>query len=582
MKKYADILMALIMVLLLCACGNGKTEVSISKTFITEGALDAATAFSDENEYFDYTKQENTVIYLNGNKAEIKGAGATASEKEVTITAAGTYVLSGNYQGTVCIEASLEDTVNLVLENVILESKDGPAIYEVKSEKTVILLPENTNNTVKDAATYSDTSKDAPSAAIYAKDDLTITGEGVLNVTGNNNDGITSKASLKIMSGIITVDAKDDCLVGKDLLAVNSGTLKLTSGGHGLKATKEEDEENGIVLISGGDITINAEGDGINATNSVVVSEMNLTISAGDDGIHADKKLNILGGTISILKSCEGLEAVSITIEGGQISVVSSDDGINANGGTEGMGPGAGFGRLGNDTENITDSGTDSENPSLVINGGNISINSLGDGLDSNGSITMNGGYVYVSGPTDNGNNATDYQDVFIMNGGTIIACGSAGMYQSVSADSKCFAIDYIAGSVITAGTECFLYDGENLLYSFVNEKSAAAILISGEKLEADKEYTLIIGDEKITVIAGTGKSLSFFGRFGKEKDFGEGGFGEKGSRFNENMTPPDWEGDIPAMPFAPGNEERGPFMPANGENVPFVPEISRSDDKNN
>ena len=52
-------------------------------------------------------------------------------------------------------------------------------------------------------------------------------------------------------------------------------------------------------------------------------------------------------------------------------------------------------------------------------------------GIDSNSVLTVNGGEVYVSGPTNNGNGAIDYENSGTITGGTVIAAGSSGMAQN-------------------------------------------------------------------------------------------------------------------------------------------------------
>lgn len=86
------------------------------------------------------------------------------------------------------------------------------------------------------------------------------------------------------------------------------------------------------------------------------------------------------------------------------------------------------------------DSGKKSENEEgnkiwMEINGGYIHILAGGDGIDSNGDLTINGGEIYIDGPSDNGNSAIDYgdwSDAYV-NGGTLVAIGSSGMAEEVS-----------------------------------------------------------------------------------------------------------------------------------------------------
>ena len=64
---------------------------------------------------------------------------------------------------------------------------------------------------------------------------------------------------------------------------------------------------------------------------------------------------------------------------------------------------------------------------------GTVTVNASGDGLDSNGALTINGGTVYVSGPTGDGNGTFDCDGVFTINGGVVLGTGSSGSPESGS-----------------------------------------------------------------------------------------------------------------------------------------------------
>lgn len=480
---------------------------------------------------------------------------ACGEKKESTvITGAGEYAYSGNYNETILIDAGKDDEVCIVLDGATITGTDGPAIYAKKCGKLTIRLNEGTENYLEDSKEYADTSEDAPTGCLFCQDDLTIEGKGTLNVSANHNDGIVSKDNLVISEGTIFINAADDAIVGRDSLKILGGDITINSTGHAIKTTNE-DTDKGNCEIFGGVLKIVSGRDGFNVLNTLTIQDCEITVSAEDDGIHSDKELIINSGKVDIENSNEGLEAVLITINGGDINIASKDDGINANGGNNFFGGKNFRGRFGNfsangEADTSSESNADlNETPALYINGGNIYVNSAGDGLDSNGFIEMNGGFVLVSGPSDNGNNATDYQDTFVMNAGTIIASGSSGMYQSISEDSKCFAIDYITNSTIAAGTKASLLDGEEVLISFTVDKKANAILIAGESLENGKGYSLVIGEQTETVTAGPGSSSGF------------GGFGG----FEGNMPPEGFEGNEPPegfdgnMPFGGrGDFDRG------------------------
>ena len=73
----------------------------------------------------------------------------------------------------------------------------------------------------------------------------------------------------------------------------------------------------------------------------------------------------------------------------------------------------------------------------VVITGGTLSIDAEGDGLDSNGNVTMSGGIVIVNGPTQGGNGALDYNGTFEITGGTLVAAGTTDMAMNVSGGTQ-------------------------------------------------------------------------------------------------------------------------------------------------
>ena len=89
---------------------------------------------------------------------------------------------------------------------------------------------------------------------------------------------------------------------------------------------------NDSLVITGGNITVNAPQDGIHVNDSFRFMNATLTVNVGDDGVHSDDELYIESGTVRIASCYEGLEATTIYIVGGDITIHPSDDGINANG----------------------------------------------------------------------------------------------------------------------------------------------------------------------------------------------------------------------------------------------------------
>lgn len=241
----------------------------------------------------------------------------------------------------------------------------------------------------------------------------------------------------------------------------------------------------GRLYINGGTFTINSADDSVHSNSAVTINDGAYTLTTGDDGVHSGEAVEINGGTITISESYEGLEGLTVTINDGDIDITSSDDGINAAGGTEEMG----FGRMGNDrTEN-----TSTDEMWMEINGGYIHVLAGGDGIDSNGDITVNGGEVYIDGPSDNGNSAIDYGDrsACYINKGTVVAIGSSGMAEDISDDSDQQVMLVKLDSQKEAG-EVILTDSDgNEIITYTALKAYDCVIISAKDLEAGQTYTL-------------------------------------------------------------------------------------------
>lgn len=470
-----------------------------------------------------------------------------------TITEGGTYTLSGVINDTVVVNTT--GNVKLILDNVTIKSSNGPAIMIEQAENTLIYLKEGTINTLEDSANYTVNDTDINSV-IYSKDDLILDGIGKLVVKANYQDAIVSKDDLKIINGIYEINSVDDGIRGKDSVYILDGEYKIISGGDAIKSTNDTDTEKGYILIENGNFNIDAELDGMQAETKLVIEDGNytiktgsgssnqstsdrwgnwgrysnfyqtdiesakglksgdnlviesgifnfdtsddaihsnnyvgikngkLTITSGDDGIHADKEIIIDNGTLDISKSYEGVEASKITINGGNISIISSDDGINVAGG--------------NDSSAMNRPGANNYSSSdnkLIIQGGTIYVNAIGDGIDINGSGYMYGGNVTVDGPTDSGNGTLDYDKEFVVDGGTFIGAGSSGMLQSISSNKQ-YNVTISFDSNYDVDTKVVILDNNDKeIISYSPSKRFSSIIISSSLFLKGKEYNIKVGD---------------------------------------------------------------------------------------
>ncbi|MBD3917457.1 carbohydrate-binding domain-containing protein [Paenibacillus sp. PR3] len=546
-KKLSKLAVIALCTAMLAACSSNQTASTSTGSTSTSNAAAVTTAsaavqtasydlsgkveYDEDDAYTDWNASEATTIKLNGTTATIEGTGAEAAGGKISITAAGTYVVSGKLdEGQIAVNVADKGVVRLVLNGAEINYSKSSPIYIEEAGKLILSLPEGTNNVVSDGAEYefADASTDEPNAAIFSKDDMTINGTGKLTVQANYNNGITSKDKLKITGGTFEIHAADDAVMGRDLVAVKDGQFVIDAKGHGIKTTNDTEGDEGLIALDGGSYSIESGKDGLHSTGGIAISNGDYHIAAGDDGIHSDIALLIAGGTIDITQSYEGLEASSITIAGGETHVAASDDGVNAASGssdtegTEGGGAqgGAPQGDMPQDGAAPADmpqdgtapadmaqgggggsrgggmpGGEGSSNNTLTITGGYLSVDAQGDGLDANGSITMSGGTVVVNGPTMNGNGALDYDSTFNMTGGVLIAAGSSGMVQAASDSSTQAGILMTYPQTQQAGTLIHLEDDAgNAIATFAPSKNYQAVYISSPDMKKDTAYTLYSG----------------------------------------------------------------------------------------
>lgn len=219
----------------------------------------------------------------------------------------------------------------------------------------------------------------------------------------------------------------------------------------------------GGMYLNGGTYQIDSADDSIHSNANITIADGTYTLATGDDGVHADDALTVNGGTITVTESYEGLEGLTVTINDGTIDITARDDGINTAG------------------------------EKMELNGGYIHILAGGDGVDSNGDLTINGGEIYIDGPSDNGNSAIDYGDrsSAYVNGGTLVAIGSSGMAEVMSDSSKQKVLMVKLGEQMEGGNVVLTDSEGNVIVSYTALKSYDCVIISTAEVESGATYTL-------------------------------------------------------------------------------------------
>ena len=143
--------------------------------------------------------------------------------------------------------------------------------------------------------------------------------------------GIKAGGELTINSGTFTIDSADDSIHANASVTVNGGTFEITSGDDGFHADE-------TLTINAGTINISQSYEGLEGLN-VIVAGGEISLTATDDGVNA------AGGTDSSGMGGRGGDRFgamggmggtgsnsSITISGGSLYVNASGDGLDSNG----------------------------------------------------------------------------------------------------------------------------------------------------------------------------------------------------------------------------------------------------------
>ncbi len=515
-------------------------------TYFTENDVDGDWA---DNAYTTY-------ITMDGSGGTIDGNGAYFLDGDLVISNGGWYVLTGTLEdGKIIVDAHDSSKVWIRLNGVTVRCSDDACLRVDQADKVFLTLAEDTENSFSSGTDYSEEAlADNTGGTIFSHDDLTINGSGSLSITagykhgidvndslvitGGNititapQDGIHVSDSLRFMEASLTIDAGDDAVHSDDELYIESGTVLINSCYEGLEAVTIE--------ITGGDITMYPTDDGINANGGSSTMGFGGRGGGGTNGMPSPPDF-----------SDRDMSSMSNTSEGGMPSMPGEMSGTTSTDGemTSGMPsqgempstPGEMPGAAQTENSDTDDTATDEKEPYIRISGGTLTIiNATGrdaDGLDSNGSIYIDGGDIRISLLGDGTNNAIDYGSESggecIVTGGTILAFGGSGMAEEFSENCTQCAVLYNIGSTVEAGTLFSLLDqeGEEII-SYTPECSYSSVSFSLPEMTVGETYTVVCGEnsseltmDSTAVSAGTTAGEKIGGNAGGHA-FGMGGMG--------------------------------------------------------
>jgi hypothetical protein len=514
--------------------------------------------------------------YTSGDEKE---KGCITSRDNLEIKGKGSLIVNGNYNHGIYASDSLE----IENGNITINAKnDG-----IHANDTLAVSGGSVNITAEGDGLQAEEIVDITGGSV------TVTTTGTVSASSSENGGMggfgggrgnmqqqstdddsedTSSKGIKagwmldISDGDVTVNSTDHAIHCSSDMNIKGGNLTLSS------ESKKGISAHGDLVIDDGDINITKSTEGIETKQIMTINGGNISVIASDDGFNAGGGSDMFGGMGGGQGGMDGKdmqggkgggqnndmqqsdsmtppEMPSGDMNGGQMpempsgdmqdGQMPSDDGGKGGGKGGGQGGGQGGPGMGSESNEI------STEHHIQINGGTIYISAQGDGIDSNGSLVIDGGKVTVEGSTSGGDSALDSDGAMMINGGEVIAVGAVGMVEAPNSYSKQNVLNYTLSESADSGKKFEIKNSNgDIIVSYTPSKKYQSVIFSSDKLTTGEEYTVYVdGEQKDTftvsdVVTNAG-STSSGGMGGGQGDAngGRGGFdgGQGGGQGDAN-----------------------------------------------
>jgi len=539
--------------------GGGSVQNSANQgSALAVGTLSTKEMFTDRDMEVGFDEGSDIMIALEGNSATSGSNAVQVKGSTVTITDEGTYIFSGSLDnGSIVVDAENTDKLQLVLNGVDITNESSAAIYIKQADKVFLTLAPESENTLRTVGEFVAIDENNIDAVIFSKDDLTMNGTGKIVVETEYGHGVVSKDDLVIAGGNYEVQVSNHALAGKDSIRIADGSFVLQSGEDAIHAEHDEDDTLGFVYIANGDFTINAGDDGIHSGSRVLIENGNIIMRECYEGIEG-LSIDITGGNITLTASDDGLNAAGgndqssdwrggggenpfaveegayIRIAGGRLNITAYGDGIDSNG-------------------------------ALYVTGGETYVsgpeNSGNGSMDYAGEAQITGGIFVAAGSTGMAQNFgnTSTQGAMLVNLSSVQAAGST--VELKDAEGKVL-VSYAPQTKYS----CVIISCPEV------QKSSTYTLVTGEESNTIEMSEIIYGSGGMM---GGGMPGGMGGHGGMDGHGGKNGGGRKEFEGEiPSMPEGGFNGEMPAMPEGGFNGEM-PAMPEGGFNgeIPPMPE---------
>ena len=382
---------------------------------------------------------------------------------DLVIKSGGVYVLTGELtNGQIRVEGDFKDRVEIVMNNVRIMTNQLIAINSITDAPLCLRLANGSENYIG----TNNSNKELMQYAVYANNSLSVVGSGSLVVDEGFLNAIGSSDVLTFISGNYTLFGSVSAISATSCIIIKNGIYNILAGN---VAFMSMSDVNGYVYIEDGECNIISKGYGIVAKNEIIIAGGSLRIDA--------EKIAVKGKTIDVID--------------GSINVKSMEDAFIAT----------------DDSQNI------SLNGEVYIRfvGGDTNINSWYDGLHSYGDMYLEGGKIYISGPTRHKNKIISYNGNIVCKSCDMIALGASKEVQDFgdAINQNYIVVHYKEKYARQKGSAYQLRDmADNIIMSFTPEKDYRVAIITSDKLKVGSKYILISRDKETEVLLTDKKTI--------------------------------------------------------------------------
>ena len=496
-----------------------------------------------------YDESQASQITLADQTTTVTGQGVSFSDQTLTITQGGTYVLTGSGKNiNLVVEAADTDQVHLVFQNLTLEG-EGTLLQVNKAQEVVISLAEGSQNALTESQASDD---EEVEATIHSQVPLTLNGTGNLTLTALTKNALEVEDDLKVLGGAYTIKAANHGFKAEGALDIEAATLTIEAGKDGLHTEHDDTTERANISLNPTQLSIAATEDGVDAGNELTIKGGTITVSQSEEGLEA-RVIRQLGGDVTIKSSDDGVNAsagssskpsdTSATSKPSDTSATSKPSAANTSSNSVDASSSASQTTTDSATASTSASqatadsaagskadqdnkdknatppsppagqappqggqppqnsqgpgsmppgGQEESDPSLqiILKGGTLTIDAEGDGIDSNGTVTISGGSLVVNGSVQGGNGPLDAAGDITITGGTVWALGTSDMLQGFAQGSAQASI--IANIAGTAGQTLIILDanGKEVARQTASKDFQAVIMSSGDLVDG-QTYTI-------------------------------------------------------------------------------------------